>query len=51
MTTEIEKLLGSQVLQHNKSGEKEFSQVPTNELNGKLIGLYFSLVYLLINLK
>ena len=44
MTTALEKLLGEQLIEHNKSDD-ELRQVPTNELNGKFVALYFSSVY------
>ncbi|CAF1172863.1 unnamed protein product [Rotaria sp. Silwood1] len=41
MATTLNELLGEQLLQHNESGD-ETSQIPTNQLNGKTIALYFS---------
>lgn len=44
MATTITEILGEQLIQHNDSNTEPI-QISTNELNGKTIALYFSLVF------
>jgi hypothetical protein len=48
MTTTFTELLGEQLLHHNESNN-EVHQISTDQLNGKTVALYFSLVYFLRN--
>ncbi|CAF1169914.1 unnamed protein product [Adineta steineri] len=41
MTTTLNELLGENLLQHDESN-KESNKTPTNQLNGKVVALYFS---------
>jgi hypothetical protein len=45
MATTLETLLGEKLVEHNKSDTNQLNQISTNELNGKFVGLYLSLVY------
>jgi hypothetical protein len=44
MATTFNELLGEHLLQHSESGN-ESTEVSTNQLNGKIVALYFSYVY------
>ncbi len=50
MTSKFNELLGEKLLEHNESDEKT-NEVSINVLDGKYLGLYFSFVHFLINLK
>jgi len=42
--TTFKELLGEKILQH-KSSDDEIEEISTDELNGKTVALYFSLVF------
>ena len=43
MFSSLKEMLGEKLVQHNQSVDKP-NEISTNELNGKSIALYFSLV-------
>jgi hypothetical protein len=44
MATTFSELLGEELLQHNES-DNGSHQISTNQLNGKIVALYFGSVY------
>ena len=44
MATTVTELLGEQIIEHDQIAEQT-EQTSTNQLDGKILGLYFSSVY------